>query len=176
MSDHDAVLVDHPDVQVSNEDQHALALVRPSDTDVVELGPIAQGETARVVDPVAADLGVGQEGLAVDLDGGLVERSPGAHRRAAARGVGALLVVEVDESVDLGLELGQGGGRGLLAQPLLQREVVALDLALGLWMVGLAVLEGDPESGELDLHAGVSAAVRSGVDRAVVAEHRSRRP
>ena len=46
--------------------------------------------------------------------------------------VRSLLVVDVDEAVDLGLELGQGRRGGLLAQPFLQGEVIALDLALGL--------------------------------------------
>ncbi len=38
-----------------------------------------------------------------------------------------LLVVDEDEAVDLGLELGQGRCGRLLAQPLLEGEVVALD-------------------------------------------------
>ena len=41
---------------------HALALVGSSDAHVVELGSVAQGEAARLVDAVPADLGVGQKG------------------------------------------------------------------------------------------------------------------
>ena len=68
----DTVLVDHSNVEVGHQDQDALALVRPSHRDVVELGPMAQGEAACLVDSVTADPGVGQERLSVDLDGGLV--------------------------------------------------------------------------------------------------------
>jgi hypothetical protein len=39
----------------------------------------------------------------------------------------------MNEAIDLGLELGQGGHRWFLGQPLLEREVEALHLALGLW-------------------------------------------
>jgi hypothetical protein len=52
-----------------------------------------------------------------------------------------LRVVEADEGVDEGLELGEGAGLvRLCAQPFLQRLLEAFDLALGLWVVGLAVL------------------------------------
>ncbi len=81
--DHDPVLVDHPDVQVSHQNQHALGPGRSPDPDVVELGAVAQGEAAGLVDAVPADLGVGQERLPVDGDGGLVEGTSGLHRRTA---------------------------------------------------------------------------------------------
>ena len=167
VSDHDAVLVDHADVEVGHEDQHPLAPVLSSDPDMVELGSIAQGENTGLVDAVPAHFGVGQERLPADLDGGLVELAPGPHGLAPTRGVGTLLVVDVDEAVDLGLELGQGGRGRFLAQPHLQRQVVALDLALGLGMVGPAVFEDDPEGGQLDLHAGVGAPVGGRIDAAV---------
>ena len=61
-----------------------------------------------LVDTVTADPGVGQERLSVDLDGGLVEGTPGLHGRATSGGMRTLFVVDVDEAVDLGLELGEG--------------------------------------------------------------------
>jgi hypothetical protein len=53
----------------------------------------------------------------------------------------------------------------------LQCAVVSLDLSLGLGVVGLAVLEGDPETGQFDLEAGVRAPIGGGVDCPVVAQH-----
>jgi len=50
-------------------------------------------------------------------------------------------------------------GRVLLAQPL-QGLVEPLDLPLGLRVVGLAVLDGDPQGGDLGLEA--TPAVRRG--------------
>jgi hypothetical protein len=94
--------------------------------------------------------------LALEFGRGLVEGLPGLHRRTASSGVGAHLVVVTDEAIDLGLQLGNRRAAGLRFQPLLQRLVVALDLALGLEIVGLAVLERDAECGELDLPAGMS--------------------
>ena len=80
MSQGDTVLVDHSDVEVGHQDQDAFALVRSSHRNVVELGSIAQGEATCLVNSVPADPGVGRERLPVDLDDGLVERSPRLHR------------------------------------------------------------------------------------------------
>jgi hypothetical protein len=103
-----------------------------------------------------------------------VEGSPGVHGWAAACLAGSFFVVEVHEAVDLGLEFDEVTRRGSSSEVVLECAVVALDLALGLGAVGLAVFEGDAERGEFDLEAGGCAAVRGGVDRAVVAEHAGR--
>jgi hypothetical protein len=42
VADQDAVLVDHPDIEVRRDDQHALASVLSSRPDIVELGSIAK--------------------------------------------------------------------------------------------------------------------------------------
>jgi hypothetical protein len=54
------------------------------------------------------------------------------------------VVVELDEVVQQDLQLGEGAGLvGLGPQPLLQGLLEALDLALGLRVVGVAVLLRD---------------------------------
>ena len=68
VADHEAVLVDHPDVQVSHQDRHAYAAMLSSHSDVVKLGSIAQGETAGLVAAVSADLGVGQQRLSTSSE------------------------------------------------------------------------------------------------------------
>jgi hypothetical protein len=60
VSDHGSAIADDPDVQVRHQDQDEFALKRLSHSDVVELGPIAQGEITGLVDSVPADLGMGQ--------------------------------------------------------------------------------------------------------------------
>jgi len=65
------------------------------------------------------------------------------------------------------LELGDGRGRVLFAQPPLQGLVEPLDLALGLGVVGLAVLDGDAQGGELGLEAAAAVAELGGEDAAV---------
>jgi hypothetical protein len=81
--------------------------------------------------------------------------------------VGPGLVVVADEVVDLALELGDGPCRVLFAQPALERLVEPLDLPLGLGMVGLAVLEGDAEGGELALKPTPAVAELSGEDATI---------
>ena len=51
-----------------------------------------------------------------------------------------------------------------------------LDLALGLRMVGLTVLDGDPEGGELGLEPAAAVAELGGEDAAVIRQHRGRQP
>jgi hypothetical protein len=60
--------------------------------------------------------------------------------------VRADLVVVAGEEVDTTLELVEGGELVALGEPLLERPVVALDLALGLGMVGLACLKPTPSA------------------------------
>jgi hypothetical protein len=54
-------------------------------------------------------------------------------------------VVVAGEGVELGLELGEGGGLGVLGgQPLLQCLLESFDFALGLGVVRFPVFLGDP--------------------------------
>lgn len=53
--------------------------------------------------------------------------------------MGSSLVVEVAESIKLTLELGEGGGRSLLAQPLLQGLVEPPNFSLRLGVARMAV-------------------------------------
>ena len=48
----------------------------------------------------------------------------------------SLLVVVLTEAVELGLQVGQGAGGGLLAEVALEGLVEAFDLAAGLGVVG----------------------------------------
>ncbi len=76
--------------------------------------------------------------------------------------VRAFGVVGAGERVEQGLELGgRGGLRVLGAEPFLGRLLEPLDLALGLWMVRLAVFLGDAEAAELGFQA-VAAALAAG--------------
>jgi hypothetical protein len=72
------------------------------------------------------------------------------------------VVVLVGEGVQELLELGEGGGLGRLgAEPFLEGLLESLDLALGLGVVRLAVLLGDPEAAELGFQ-GVASALAAG--------------
>ena len=67
---------------------------------------------------------------------------------------GAVVVVLLDEGVEKGLEvIDRGGLLRLCAEPLLHRLLEALDLALGLGVVGVPVLLDHPESAQLGLEA-----------------------
>ena len=50
--------------------------------------------------------------------------------------MGAVVVVDVDECVELVLELGEGGRSGLVAQPFLHGLLEAFDFAAGGGVVG----------------------------------------
>jgi hypothetical protein len=64
--------------------------------------------------------------------------------------VRAPCVVDACEDVELGLELGEGGGlAGLGAEPLLHGLLEAFRLALGLGVVRLAVLLLDAKAAQL---------------------------
>ena len=86
------------------------------------------------------DLGVGA-GLAlgfIRLPGGAAVQGP----------VGAFLVVLAAEPVELGVELVEAAREGPCGEPLLEGAVPAFDLALGLGMVGAAVLPAHAHQGE----------------------------
>jgi hypothetical protein len=71
--------------------------------------------------------------------------------------VRAALVVGGDEGCQLGLELGDGGGRRLPGQPFLEGLLESFDFALGLGMARLAVLLPDPEAAQFGLQAVAAA-------------------
>jgi hypothetical protein len=50
--------------------------------------------------------------------------------------VWSVVVVDVDECIELVLEIGEGGHRGLGAQPLLHRELETFDFPAGGGVVG----------------------------------------
>ena len=84
------------------------------------------------------------------------------------------VVVFVDEDVDQGLELGDGGRLvGLSAEPFLQGLLESFDFPAGGWVVGAGVLLDDVEAGEFGLEAvagavsAVSAGEAGGVDHPV---------
>ncbi len=79
--------------------------------------------------------GSGLGGLGEDLDG----------ETPVQAAVGPLVVVMVTEAVELGLELGQAGGRGLLGEPFLQGLMEAFHLAAGLGVVGTGMTGFDPQ-------------------------------
>jgi hypothetical protein len=64
-----------------------------------------------------------------------------------------LVVVDLDEGVELGLEFGECGRWWLGAQPALHRLLETLDFAAGGRMVGSGVLLLDAESDEFVLEA-----------------------
>jgi hypothetical protein len=93
--------------------------------------------------------------------------------------VGAAVVVFVGEGIEVGLEVGEGLGGGLLDEPAFEGLLEAFDFPAGGGMVGAGVLVGDPEVGQGGLE-GVAAAApageAAGVDEGVVGQHGGGRP
>ncbi len=129
------VAVDDADVEVGDEDDDGGSGVASADADVVEAAVVSEGHDSCGVDGVAADSvdGVGVAVGGPGFDAGGVGVGGGA---AADRAVGAVVVVEIDEGVDLGLEPGDRGGWGLFGQVALFGLVESFDLAAGLGVVG----------------------------------------
>jgi hypothetical protein len=67
--------------------------------------------------------------------------------------VGAVVVVDVDERVELACSSAMVVGCGLGAQPFLHRELEAFDFAARGGVVGAGVLLADPEFDEFVLEA-----------------------
>ena len=89
--------------------------------------------------------------------------------------VGAVVVVELDEGVELALELAQRRGGASGGEPALQGLLESFGLAAGGGVVGTGVFLGDPETGEggLELVAAAAAAGEAGrVDHGVVGQDR----
>lgn len=86
--------------------------------------------------------------------------------------MGALLVVDLAEAVQLCLELAEGRRRRLRIEPLLECLVESLNLPLGLGVTRMSVLVGDVEGGEHVLE-GVAPTQQSGrVDDIIISQSR----
>jgi hypothetical protein len=137
--------VDDADVQVLDKQDDDGSGVGSPDADVAEPTGDAQRDAPGFVDAVSADPVVGV-GAAVAARSGFGQRGVDGGGRCAVRQgpVRAVVVVGLDELIEQGLQLGEGGGlSGLGADPLLEGLLEPFDFALGLRMVGLAVLLRD---------------------------------
>src|SRR4030095_3469588 len=88
--------------------------------------------------------------------------------------VGAVVVVELDEGVELALELVQGRGGALGGEPAFEGLLETFNLAAGGGVIGTGVFLGDSETSEggLELVAATPAAGEAGrVDHGVVGQH-----
>ena len=128
---------------------------------------MADGDASGLVDFVVADTpvsvspgggGFGAGGVGVGW-GVVTERS-----------VGSGCVVDVCEGVELGLQLGQSSRGWLCAEPLLHGLLKSLDFALGLRVVGFAILLGDAQDDELVFETVVAVAESGGEDKAVICQ------
>ncbi len=121
---------DDADVEVVDEHEDVGAGVGSADADVVESAVVAQGDRSGGVDAVVADAVVGSSAGA---GGSGLGQQPVDDRRGAAaqRGVGPLVVVELAERVELGLEVGDRRGGWLGAEPAFEGLLEAFDLAAG---------------------------------------------
>ena len=138
------VAVDDGDGVGVDDHQDGLAGVADADAEVVHVSGAAQADLAVGVDmvepdpEVAFDRGAGGDGFGsrgVGLRGGGPAEGP----------VWSAGVVGLGELVELGLETDKAGGGGLSGEPPFQSLVEAFDLALGLRVVGVAVLLLDAE-------------------------------
>ena len=160
------VLVDDGDGVGVDEDGHRLTFVGGADAEVVHPAGAAEADLAEAVDVVGADPVVRIAALSGwgGFDGGGIGLGWGG---AVQCPVGSDLVVDVGEGVELGLQLGDGGGGWLGGEPAFLGLVEAFDLALGLGMAGVAVLLGDAEAGQQVFEAVAAAGEAGGVDRPV---------
>jgi hypothetical protein len=118
--------------------------VAASDAEVEQSGVVAEGDLAGGVDTVAADSVLGGDGDGWLARFGFGAGGEGLGGGASAQGpVGSDGVVVGPEPVELGLELGEGGGWRLFGQPFLEGLVEAFDLAASLGVVGAGVLVVD---------------------------------
>ena len=158
------------------EHEDAGAGVGSADADVVQASGDAQGDDAGLVDAVGADpvVGVGA-GCGVGFGSGGVGGGGGGLMGQGA--VWAAVVVVLDEGVELGLQLGDGGGAGLVGEPFFEGLVESLDLAAGGGVVGGGVDLGDSEAAQFVFEAVASAFAAGepgGEDHAVVGQRRGR--
>jgi hypothetical protein len=132
------VCVDHGDGGGVDQDGDRRTCVGGADAEVVHAAGAAEADLAEAVEVVVVDAVVRPAVLSGwgGLDGGGIGLGRGG---AMERTMGQDLVVDAGEGVQLGLQLGHGGGGGgLRGEPALQGLVEAFDLALGLGMAGMA--------------------------------------
>lgn len=164
--------VDHCDVVVLGEDQDAGSVVDAADADVVEASVNAQGDGSGFADAVGADAVVGVDaGCWVGFGPAGVNGGRGG---VVGQGsVWAAVVVFVDEGVELGLDVAECGGFGLLLEPAFEGLVEAFDFPTGGGVVGGGVDLADSEVAEFGFEFVASAAAAGesgGEDHAVVGE------
>jgi hypothetical protein len=136
--------VDDVDGVFVDEHQDRCVGVRDCDAEVVQSSGAAQGEFREAVDDVDADSVVDVGVVAAGsrgLQGGVV----GGCRGLAVGSVHPVVVVGLLERVELVLEVGEGVGCGLGAEPAFEGLVEAFDLSLGF---GGGRSSGDREVGE----------------------------
>jgi hypothetical protein len=160
-------LVDDCDGGLVGDGEDAAVCVAGADAEVVHAAGAAEADLAVVVGSVVA-----QPVVAGVADGGGWSRfrCGGVGDRGGEPlqcPVGSKLVADALEAVELGLQLGDGGGRWLGCEPALQGLVEAFDLALGLRIVGMAVLLRDAQVGDQVFEAVAAASEPGCVDRAV---------
>jgi hypothetical protein len=164
-----AIVGDDADVWAGNQELDSEVFVSDADGDMAKLAEVAEGDLTAGIDLVLADAvvlgcwlasGLGLDAGVEDGDGSLSIKGP----------VWSLGVVVVAKGVELDLELGDRGRRGLLGEEALEGLVEAFDLAAGLGMVGGGVFEGDAEALEFQLQENLAPAGAGGEDSAVIAE------
>ena len=163
------VVVEHGDGVGVDEDCHRLACMDGADAEVVHAAGAAEADLAEAVDVVVADAVVRIVALSSwgGLDGGGIGLGWGG---AMERTMRPDLVVDAGEAVQLGLQFGDRWRRLVERRASASGLVEALDLALGLGMVGMAVLLCDAEVGEQVFEAVAAAGEAGSVDRAIVSE------
>ena len=105
--------VDDADLEVVDEHDDGGPVVGSADADVVESAVVAQGHGACVVDSVVADAVFGVGFVLAGGGFGAGGVGDGGGRALGKRSMWSLVVVELDELVESGLEFGEGGGWGL---------------------------------------------------------------
>src|SRR5215213_8561808 len=168
------VAVDHPDVQVVDEQADRGAGEPGAEADVVQPAVVAQRDAAAGVDPILPDTVVeGNDRAGRDGFGsGRVGLGGGAPTEGAVRSDG---VVVAGEPVQLALQPNESGGPGLRGQPLLLSLVEPLHLAAGLRMVRPAMADPDAAQPELDLQRNPAlATLFAGEDRPIVSQYAGR--
>jgi hypothetical protein len=155
-------------VPAVGEDEGVLVLPLDSDVDVEPAGDdLALGGDGGVV---AAGGEVGMSDRSVGGTGG-GKCSPAADRGPAADAlVGAVVVVDLDELIELGLEGGQVGGEGSASEPALEGLLEPFDLPGGLGVVRGAGGGLDACVAEVGLEADLEASELPGEREPVVGQ------
>ena len=160
------VLVDDGDGAGVDEDGHRLTFVGGADAEVVHPAGAAEADLAEAVDVVVADPVVRIAALSGwgGFDGGGVGLGWGG---AVQCPVGSDLVVDVGEGVELGLQLGDGGGGWLGGEAGVSGFGGGVRSCLGFGDGRGGRSLGDAEAGQQVFEAVAAAGEAGGVDRPV---------